>query len=163
MVGPDGQTVALRGQLPAVVLLTDGCECAQLIADTTAAVRPDIAVVTVSSGAPRSSGSTPPTGATPQAQGKIVRQLSDPTSTLRLHLKLGPPDGTAAALLVNRGGEIVRTETRAWSVAEDLQARPGPPVSAARPPARGVQKPRARSRRQRKTAPPVSFSADSRM
>ena len=115
MIGPDGQTVALRGQLPAVVLLTDGCECAQLIADTTAAVRPDIAVVIVSSGAPRSSGSTPPTGATPQAQGKIVRQLSDPTSTLRRDLKLGPPDGTAAALLVNRGGEIVRSELRVVS------------------------------------------------
>ncbi|HEU4346234.1 MAG TPA: hypothetical protein VFR35_00470 [Actinoplanes sp.] len=115
MVGPDGQTVALRGQLPAVVLLTDGCDCAQLIADATAAVRPEIAVVTVSSAA-RSRAGTPPTGATPQAQGKTVLHLSDPTGTLRAHLRLGEPDGTAAALLVDRGGEIVRSELRVKSV-----------------------------------------------
>ena len=116
MVGPDGRTVALRGQVPAVVLLTDGCDCAQLIADTTAAVRPEIAVVTVSSAARPARGGTPPTGATPQAQGKTVLRLSDPTGTLRAHLKLGPPDGTAAALLVDRGGEIVRSELRVTSV-----------------------------------------------
>jgi hypothetical protein len=115
MVGPDGRTVALRGQLPAVVLLTDGCDCAQLISDITTAVRPDIAVVTVTSSAP-SGGSVPPTGATPQAQGKTVRHLNDPTGTLRAHLKLGAPDGTAAALLVNRGGEIVQEELRVKSV-----------------------------------------------
>jgi hypothetical protein len=109
MVGPDGQTVALRGQLPAVVLLTDGCACAQVIADTITAVRPEIAVVTVSSATP-AGGNTPPTGATPQAQGKIVRNLSDPTSTLRSHLDLEAPDGSAAVLLVNRGGEIVHLD-----------------------------------------------------
>jgi hypothetical protein len=102
--------------LPAVVLVTDGCDCAQLVADTTAAVRPDIAVVTVSSTAPPSTGITPPTGATPQAQGKTVRALRDPTAELRKDLHLGTPDGTAAALLVNRGGEIVRTVLRTKSI-----------------------------------------------
>lgn len=116
LIGPDGQTVALRRQLPAVVLLTDGCDCAKLIADMTTAVRPDIALVTVISGAPPSSGTTPPTGATPQAQGKTVRTLRDPTSTLRTHLRLGSPDGTAAALLVNRGGEVVRSDLHLRSV-----------------------------------------------
>ena len=116
LVGPDGQTVALRRQLPAVVLLTDGCDCAKLVADTTTAVRPDTAVVTVTSAAPPSSGTTPPTGATPQAQGKTVRTLRDPTGTLRTHLRLGEPDGTAAALLVNRGGEIVRSDLHVTSV-----------------------------------------------
>ncbi|HET6532408.1 MAG TPA: hypothetical protein VFH03_17620 [Actinoplanes sp.] len=114
MIGPDGRTVALRAHLPAVVLLTDGCDCAQLITDVTAAVRPDIAVVTVASSEP-SGGSVPPTGATPQAQGKTVRHLFDPTGTLRAHLDLGAADGTASALLVDRGGEIVREELRVTS------------------------------------------------
>jgi hypothetical protein len=116
LVGTDGQNVALLAQLPAVVLVTDGCDCAQLVADTTAAVRPDIAVVTVSSTAPPSTGITPPTGATPQAQGKTVRALRDPTAELRKDLHLGTQDGTAAALLVNRGGEIVRTVLRTKSI-----------------------------------------------
>jgi hypothetical protein len=50
LIGADGQTVPLRGQLPAVILLIDGCECSQLVADTAAAVRPQIAIVTVVSG-----------------------------------------------------------------------------------------------------------------
>jgi hypothetical protein len=119
LVGSDGQTVALRGRLPAVVLLTDGCDCARLVAETTAAVRPEVAVVAVTSAAP-SAGTAPPTGATPQAQGKTVRMLRDPTGELRSGLGLGRPDGTAAAVLVNRGGQIVRTFTRTASV-EDLR------------------------------------------
>jgi hypothetical protein len=115
LVGTDGENVPLRAQLPAVVLVTDGCDCAQLVAETTAAVRPDIAVVTVSSAAP-STGIAPPTGATPQAQGKTVRALRDPTDELRKNLELGTPDGTAAALLVNRGGEIVREVLRTKSI-----------------------------------------------
>lgn len=120
LIGPDGNPVALRGHLPAVVLLTESCACARLVADTIAAVRRDIAVVTVSSTGP-SPGTVPPTGATPQAQGKIVRQLRDPTDELRSHLDLGTPDGTAAAVLVNRGGEIVRKVPRLASVT-DLRA-----------------------------------------
>jgi hypothetical protein len=118
----DGRHVSLRGTLPAVVLVTDGCECTKLIADTIAAVRPDIAVVTVVSGAttPPSTGLTPATGAAPQPQGKTVRSLRDPTSELRADLKLGRPDGTAAALLVNRSGTIIQRYARTSSV-EDLR------------------------------------------
>jgi hypothetical protein len=122
LIDPDGRTVPLRGQLPAVVLITDGCDCAQLIAAVTLAVRPDIAVVTVASSTstPPSSGITPATGAAPQAQGKTVRALSDPTGGLRASLHLGTPDGTAAALLVNRTGDIVRKVPRTASV-EDFR------------------------------------------
>lgn len=109
-----GQAVALRGRLPAVILVTDGCDCARLVADTTAAVRPDIAVVTVTVAQP-STGTAPPTGTTPQAQGKTVRVLRDPTGGLRADLRLGAPDGTATALLVDRGGAIVRLIPRATS------------------------------------------------
>jgi hypothetical protein len=115
LIGPDGRTVALRGRLPAVVLLTDGCDCAQLVADTVAAVRPEITVVTVSAGQP-SPGTVPATGAAPQAQGKTVRMLWDSTDQLRRELKLGPPDGTAAAILVDRDGGIVRSLPRTASV-----------------------------------------------
>jgi hypothetical protein len=119
--GSNGQPVALRAQLPAVILLTDGCSCAQLVAETTAAVRAGVSVVTVVSGAPPSAGTVPPTGATPQAQGKTVRVLRDPTDGLRSHLKLGKPDGFAAALLVDGNGTIVRYLPRATSV-ENLRA-----------------------------------------
>jgi hypothetical protein len=116
--GTDGQTVSLRGELPAVVLLTDGCDCADLIAATTAAARPGIAVVTVVSGkAPATAtAQTPPTSNTPQAQGKTVRELRDPTGGLRSSLKLGMPDGTAAVLLVDNEGEVVRTIQRTKSI-----------------------------------------------
>ncbi|MFI7596810.1 hypothetical protein [Actinoplanes sp. NPDC049681] len=121
LIGTDGQTVPLRGQLPAVILLTDGCECTQLIADTTAAVRPDITVVTVVAKAPSTTAvQVPPTNTTPQAQGKTVRALRDPTGELRSGLGLGAEDGTAAALLVNHEGDIVRKVPRTASV-KDFQ------------------------------------------
>jgi hypothetical protein len=111
----DGRTVSLRSQLPAVVLLTDGCDCAQLVADTTAAVRPDVAVVTITMAAPPSAA-TPPTGAAPQAQGKTVLALRDRTEELRKNLGVGSPDGTAAVALVDKGGQIIRKVLRAKSV-----------------------------------------------
>jgi hypothetical protein len=113
----DAQPIALRAKLPAVVLITDGCDCARLIADTTTAVRPDVAVVVVTSGPPPPTGKTPPTGATPQAQGKTVRALRDPTGELRKSLNLADkPDGTATAVLVNGTGEIIDLVRPARSV-----------------------------------------------
>ena len=131
--GTGGQTVPLRAHLPAVILVTDGCDCAQFVLDTVAAVGPDVAVVTVTSalasaassaataGRPAgpTAGVTQP-GVTPQAAvpATLVRELRDPTGELRQSLGLGAPDGTAAALLVNRTGEIVREVFRATSVEE---------------------------------------------
>jgi len=121
LMGGDGKTVPLRAQLPAVVLLTDGCDCADLVADTTAAAPPGIAVVTVVAGAAAGqTGGAPPTNAAPQTQTKTVRALRDPTGELRAGLHLGTPDGTAAVLLVNRGGEIVRKIVRTFSI-EDFR------------------------------------------
>jgi hypothetical protein len=121
LIDSAGGRVPLRRQLPAVVLITDGCDCARLVADTIVAVRPEVAVITVGSGpaTPRAN-LTPPTGATPQAQGKTVLDLRDPTGGLRASLRLGEPDGTAAALLVDRDGDIVREFPRTASV-EDLR------------------------------------------
>ncbi|MEV4704758.1 hypothetical protein [Actinoplanes sp. NPDC049316] len=117
--GADGQMVTLNGQLPAVILLTDLCECGELVAATTSAVRADTTVVTVVSG-PGSAvpALIPPTNTTPQAQGKTVRAMRDPTGELRSTLDLGAPDGTAAVLLVNRSGEIVRKIPRTASITD---------------------------------------------
>ena len=120
LIGSDGQTVPLRGQLPAVILLIDGCDCDSLVTDTIAAVRPEIAVVTVTSAraAATAGVGTPPTGATPQAQGKTIRVLHDPSGTVRSQLKLGKADSTAAALVVDRGGMIVQTFPRLAAVGD---------------------------------------------
>jgi hypothetical protein len=134
LIDTNGALVSLRAQLPAVILLTDGCECAaELTADTIAAVRPEITVVSVSGAlSPSAAAGVPPTGATAhppvktnqpsaktvQAQGKTVRQLRDPTGELRKSLRIAAPDGTAAAILVGRDGEIVRTLKRIASVEE---------------------------------------------
>ena len=80
LIGSDGTTVPLRAQLPAVVLLIDGCDCAGLIADTVAAVPAGITVVTVVAGAAAGqTGGAPPTNAAPSTQGPTVRALRDPT------------------------------------------------------------------------------------
>jgi len=120
LIDQSGKHVVLSADLPAVVLVTDGCACAGLLSDVTTAVPAGVTVVTVSSAKP-SAGTTPPTGATPQAQGKTVRMLRDPTSELRTQLKLGPTDGTAAALLVDEAGQIIRSWPHVLSV-ETLRA-----------------------------------------
>jgi len=115
LLNADGQTVPLRGQLPAVVLLTDGCDCAAFVAATTAAAPRTVTILTVTTAAPPSAA-TPPTGAAPQAEGKTVRALRDPTGELRKNLGLGLPDGTATAVLVNKQGTIIRKALRTKSV-----------------------------------------------
>jgi hypothetical protein len=123
LLGTDGHTVSLGAKLPAVILLTDDCDCAKLVADTTAAVRPEIAVIVIEA-APKptsaigatSSAVTPPTGATPQAEGKTVRVLHPASGNVRSELKVGPPDETAAAFLVNQTGEVILKLTRTVSL-----------------------------------------------
>ena len=123
LIGNDGQTVPLRAKLPAVILVVDGCDCVRLIAETTAAVRPEIAVIIVAaattSATPSSAAGkavTPPTGAMPQAQGKTVQVLRDAAGNIRTQLKVGAADGTAAVFLVDRSGQIVRKVPRTASV-----------------------------------------------
>ena len=115
LIGTDGQAAPLRGPLPAVIIVVDGCACATLINDTIAAVKTSTAVVTVTA-AGGSVGMTPPTNTTPQAQGKTVRVLHDPAGNVRSQLGLGAPDGTAAVLLVDQTGTVVHTVPRIASV-----------------------------------------------
>ncbi|GLY08085.1 hypothetical protein [Actinoplanes sp. NBRC 101535] len=121
LVGADGQSVSIRGHLPAVVLLTDGCDCGALIADTISAVSAETAVLVVTVSAVSASPSVlRPPAQTPRADGKSVTFLLDQTAGLRRHLRLGTPDGTAAVILVNSSGDIIRTWQRTASV-EDIR------------------------------------------
>lgn len=121
LLNADGQVVTLHSQLPAVILLTDGCDCDKLITDTISAVPSDVYVITVTAG-PATAEATlapPPTSNTPQAQGKKVRALRDPADQLRRGLDLGKPDNdTATAVLVDDDGEIVRLVARVVSLSE---------------------------------------------
>ncbi|RZU50595.1 hypothetical protein EV385_2370 [Krasilnikovia cinnamomea] len=126
LIGTDGNTVPLRARLPAVLLLTDGCDCARLVADT-AAARPDLPVLTVTTGTqpgaalpPAAAPAAPPAGAAPRANGPSVRELRDPTGELRSSLALAAPDGRAAAVLVDDAGKIVR-KLEGTSSVDDLK------------------------------------------
>lgn len=118
LIDVDGSPVSLRGLLPAAVMLTDGCDCARLVADTAAAARPGVTVVTVTK-----ASAPPPRASTPRAPGSgapSVRTLADPTGELRGSLQLGT-QGTgqvATVLLVARTGEITSTVPAAQTIDE---------------------------------------------
>jgi hypothetical protein len=109
LIDVDGSPVSLRGLLPAAVMLTDGCDCARLVADTAAAAKPGVTVVTVTKTSP-----PPPRASThgaPESGAMRIRTLADPTGELRGSLQLGT-QGTgrvATVLLVARTGEIIST------------------------------------------------------
>jgi hypothetical protein len=101
LVDEGGKTVPLRGLLPAVIIVLDGCTCAEQI-QTVASVAPAaVTVAAVTTGRTRPQHVTPPR----------VRALADPASGLRGLLPAGEIHGAAQALLVARSGEIVRTLT----------------------------------------------------
>lgn len=119
LIGVDGEAVPIMGRLPAVVMLTEGCDCSALIKETVAAARPGITVLAVSSVRPSASAATAgvlSTSRTPAAEGNSVTLLHDPTDTLRHQFGLGAPDGTAAIILVDHLGKIVRVHPRAASI-----------------------------------------------
>lgn len=119
LIGVDGQAVPIMGRLPAVVILTDGCDCSALIADTAVAARPGttvLAVSSISASAPSGVTGALSTARTPAADGRAVTVLHDPTDTLRHQLDLGAPDGTAAIIVVDHRGKIVRIHPRAASI-----------------------------------------------
>ncbi|MFC4067145.1 hypothetical protein [Actinoplanes subglobosus] len=119
LLDSEGEAVPIRGRLPAVLLLTEGCDCAKLIADTIAAARPGITVLAITKLRPSVSATAPgtlPTARTPAADGKNFALLRDPTDTLRNHVGLSTPDGTAAVILVDNLGKIVRIHPRTASI-----------------------------------------------
>jgi hypothetical protein len=101
LVDDRGNAVPLRGLLPAVIILLDGCTCTEQVR-TAAGVAP--ATVTVA--AVTTGRTVPQPGAVP-----AVRALADPASELRGLLPASQTPGTAQALLVARSGTIVRMLT----------------------------------------------------
>jgi hypothetical protein len=133
LVDDEGKPVQLGPHLPAVILVTDGCDCNKLITDTAAAAhnqaqsaqnRTQIAIVVIEaalSPAASSAAPTPATQAAPQAQtpGQSVLLLhASPGNNVRAKLKLGTPDTTAAALLIDQNGQIIHRILRTASVYE---------------------------------------------
>ncbi|PWR05266.1 hypothetical protein DKT68_27845 [Micromonospora acroterricola] len=91
--------VPLRGLLPAMIILVDGCPCQDRVAEAVAAAPGGVAVVTVAGG--RTVAARPP--AEP-----AVRALADPAGGLRSFLGEPARPGTATALLVDRAGVVTR-------------------------------------------------------
>ncbi|MFG1675613.1 hypothetical protein [Micromonospora sp. NPDC049282] len=97
LVGADDTPVPLRSLLPAMIILVDACACADEVGTAAATAPAGVTVVTVTEG--RSAGPATATG---------VRPLGDPAGGLRSYLHLAARPGTAAALLVDRQGTLVR-------------------------------------------------------
>lgn len=108
LIGTDGGSTPVRGLLPAVFVIIDGCACDELLRQTLEVAPPGVRVVAVAS----ATGSAPP-GAEPN-----LTRLTDRAGTLRAVTDLGNPTGYGAVLLVTSGNEVLRTITSATSVDE---------------------------------------------
>jgi|HigsolmetaAR206D_1030411.scaffolds.fasta_scaffold01115_8 hypothetical protein len=105
LLGEDGRLVPLRSLLPAMIIISDGCTCAEELDAARRAAPPEVTVVMV-----RTRQSTPGTGpTTAPGEGPRTRTLTDPAAELRTSLRLTTPPDAASALLVSRSGEIIRT------------------------------------------------------
>jgi hypothetical protein len=93
-----GTTLRLRDALPAVVLLVDGCDCADLIANTAKAVDPRVTVLAVARTAPALPSALP--------AGRQVHSASDGTGALRSMYGGPSPSTGVIALLVKASGEV---------------------------------------------------------
>ncbi|SCF35288.1 hypothetical protein [Micromonospora mirobrigensis] len=108
LVGPDQRPVPLRGLLPAVILLVDGCACAERVTEAAVAAPAGVTVVTVVG--------KHAAGPTPTAPGPPVLALADPAGGLRAFLRLPVPTGRATALLVDRYGTLTEVVPQVGTV-----------------------------------------------
>jgi hypothetical protein len=108
LIGTDGGSTPVRGLLPAVFVIIDGCACDELLRRTQEVAPPGVHVVAVS----RSPASAPP-GPEPD-----LTRLTDPSGTLRAVTDLPEPTGHGAVLLVTGANEILRTIPSATTVDE---------------------------------------------
>jgi hypothetical protein len=110
----NGKAAHLREELPAVLLLLDGCACATLIEDTVAAAPEKVTVLVVDRVAPY----------VPAGTNAIA--LADPEQALLATYADGPdrnakPAGVATAVLVNSQGIVTATVAPAQSVSSFQQ------------------------------------------
>ncbi|WP_213453886.1 hypothetical protein [Rhizomonospora bruguierae] len=143
-----GDPISLRELLPAVLLLTEGCDCATLVRTTADAAPPGVSVIAIErtppalatapppfvsgtgggGGVPAAPGASAP-GAGPSSPGvgptaeppAPVRTLVDQSDALRTQLDLPGPGPGAVVLLADREGTLVRTVVAASSV-EDYRS-----------------------------------------
>jgi hypothetical protein len=113
LVDAGNAAVPLRGLVPAVIILVDACPCPDRVAEAATLAPPGVTVVTVEGGR-----AVRPAPASP---APAVRPLADPAGGLRAFLRLPARPGTAAALLVDRTGVLVRVVPELRS-AEDYRA-----------------------------------------
>ncbi|MEU1585907.1 hypothetical protein [Micromonospora sp. NPDC005710] len=99
LVDADNAPVPLRGLLPAMIILLDGCPCPDRVTDALAAAPVGVSVVTVTG------GRTPPVGPSIDPQ---ARALADPAGGLRSFLGQPARPGTVTAVLVDRTGTVAR-------------------------------------------------------
>jgi hypothetical protein len=96
-----GSTVALRGLLPAAVLLTDVCSCAGEVAAVAADAPAGVTVVTLTREPAPTDAAGPPLPA-------AVRRLRDPGGGLHDFLGLELVPGAAPLVLIGGSGEVVQ-------------------------------------------------------
>jgi hypothetical protein len=100
LVDAESTAVALRGLVPAVIILVDACTCAGQVAEAAALAPPGVAVVTVTEGRT--------VRPAPAWVGPRVRALADPGGGLRAFLHVPARAETATAVLVDRTGTVRR-------------------------------------------------------
>lgn len=105
--------VPLRGLVPAMIILVDGCPCPDDVATAAALAPTGVTVVTVAADRPAP--------APPLPAGTTLRPLADPAGGLRAFLHLPSRPGAATALLVDRAGVLVAVVPEIRS-AEDYRA-----------------------------------------
>ncbi|MBL6278647.1 hypothetical protein JMF97_21030 [Micromonospora fiedleri] len=107
LVDAEQSPVPLRGLLPAVVLLVDGCACPHRVTEAAAAAPVGVTVVTVAGQSPRAAPA-----------GSNAHALGDPAGGLRAFLHLPARPDTATALLADRTGRIVLVVPEVGSIAD---------------------------------------------
>jgi hypothetical protein len=120
LVDEKGDAVSLRGLLPAVIILVDGCDCAGGVGATARVAPTGLTVIALTTGrsVPIPVPSPPPIAGPATAP---VRALADPAAELRTFLQTPARPGGATAVLVARSGEVARILPAVTSV-DDFRA-----------------------------------------
>jgi hypothetical protein len=115
LIDSAGRAVALRSLLPAVILLTEGCTCDELVVAADQAAPPGAYVVVVARRVP----------AVPAAARARVRPLADPAGELRSVAGLPASSQRAGALLATRSFTVIRAVPSMASIEEIRADLPG--------------------------------------
>ncbi|MER7168839.1 hypothetical protein ABT336_22575 [Micromonospora sp. NPDC000207] len=121
LVDSDQDPISLRGLLPAVIILVDGCVCAAQVADAVSAVPEGVTVVTVTGDTAPVPAPTPTSDDAHPINPQTVRALADPAGGLRAFLHLPARPDSTTVLLVHRSGTVQRVHPEVRAV-DDYRA-----------------------------------------